>query len=104
MVPPEIPSSTLPCGCLPNGSSTTEARTCDLPRTLAAKLYQPPSVRSQYCGRVLLASWTRSMTLTVALCAGALPEERVPSRSVMNDQDESVSIAEPTPTKPPPFL
>ena len=62
------------------------------------------SVRSQYSGRFLLASWTRSKTLTVPDCEPCGPFERVPSSSVRNDQVGSVSIAEPMPTKPPPFL
>ncbi len=44
------------------------------------------------------------MTLIVAAWDAVRPDERVPSRSVMNGHAESVSIAEPMPTKPPPFL
>ena len=96
-----MPSSTLPAGCLLNGSSITDASTCDVPRTLVEKLYQF-SVRPQYSGRFLNASWTRSKTLSVPLCEPAWPAERVPRRFVRNVLLESVSTAEPMPTKPPP--
>ena len=81
IVPPAIPSSVWPCGCGPNGSSTTVARTCETPRTFAAKLYQA-SVRFQYWGRFLVASWTRSATLIVADWTSVLPVARVPRISV----------------------
>src|SRR4051794_30799908 len=98
-----MPSSVWPCGCGPNGSSTTVASTCDTPRTFVEKLYQA-SVRSQYIGRFLLASWTRSKTLTVPDWTAVRPLDRVPSTSVRNCHDGSVSTAEPMPTKLPPFL
>src|SRR6185369_14954992 len=96
IVPPAIPSRTWPCGCGPNGSSTTVARTCETSRTLDAKLYQG-SVRSQYSGSVFVASCTRSATLTVPDCRAVVPDDRVPRMSVRNDQEGTVSIADPIP-------
>ena len=68
----------------------------------SAKLYQW-SVRSQYIGSDLLASWTRSKTFIVPDCSAVRPDARVPRTSVRNCHDGSVSIAEPMPTKPPPL-
>src|SRR5215218_9170693 len=97
-----MPSSVAPWGCGPYGSSTTVARMCETPRTLAARLYQA-SVRSQYDGSVFVASWMRSKTFIVPDWTTVLPEERVPRMVVRNDHEGSLSIAEPMPTKPPPL-
>jgi hypothetical protein len=61
-------------------------------------------VRSQYSGRLFVASWPRSATLTLPVWTVVRLVERVPRTPSRKAQFESVSIAEPMPTKPPPFL
>src|SRR4051794_16065565 len=92
MVPPVMPVTGLPPGWGSNGFSTTVASTCDTPRTFVVKLYQL-SVRSQYFGRVLVASWMLSNTFTVAGCSVVRLAERVPRTFVRNCHEGSVSIA-----------
>ena len=101
MVPPVIPV-TRPGGWASNGSSVTVASTWLKPRTLTSKLYQD-SVRFQYSGSSLDASWTRSATLIVPAWLVVRPLERAPRTSVRKPQSGSVSIALWIASTPPPL-
>lgn len=82
--------------------SSTVARTCETPRTFAAKLYHR-SVVVHRSGSDADAGCTRSATVTVAALASVgAPAARVPSTLSRKAQPGSASMAECTPTKPPP--
>ena len=71
----------------------------------AATEKKPPTARCTREAGPLRTAWAFSPeSVTVPVWTVVRPLERVPSRSERNDQVESVSIAEPMPTKPPPFL
>src|SRR5690242_20240791 len=80
--------------------------TLTLPRGLEAKLYHS-SVRIQTAGNIIVDGWVLSITCIVAWTTFECPcirSKYAPTRPPYQDQAYSVSLAECTPTYPPPAL